>query len=176
MRNRILIISNYLPINYSLITKGKMYLFRDKPVCVFSCFSYVQLFVTLRTVACQAPLSMGFSRQEYWSGFLCPPPGDLPDPGIELTSPASQADSLPLSHPEISLTDTILRKWSKQTPSVMGQIDITCYWWAAIRRAHQDFPVLQWLSLFPTVQGAWIQLLVRELDPTCCNQDLAQLN
>ena len=47
---------------------------------------------------------------------------------------------------------------------------------AAIRRAHQDFPVLQWLSLFPAVQGAWIQLLVGELDPTCCNQDLAQLN
>ena len=44
------------------------------------------------TVACQAPLSMGFSRQEYWSGLPCPPPGDLPDPGIEpssLMSPAS---------------------------------------------------------------------------------------
>ena len=39
------------------------------------------------TVSCQAPLSMGFSRQEYWGGFPCPPPGDLPDPGIELKSP-----------------------------------------------------------------------------------------
>ena len=57
---------------------------------VLSCFSRVQLFATLWTVALQAPLSMGFSRQEYWSGLLCPPPGDLPDPGIEprsLTSP-----------------------------------------------------------------------------------------
>ena len=45
--------------------------------------SRVRLFVTLWTVAYQAPLSMGFSRQEYWSGFLCPSPGDLPDPGIE---------------------------------------------------------------------------------------------
>ena len=46
-------------------------------------------------VACQAPLSMGYSRQEYWSGLSCPPPGDLPNPGIELRSPALQADSLP---------------------------------------------------------------------------------
>ena len=49
------------------------------------------LFVTLWTVAHQAPLSMGFSRQEYWSGVPCPPPGDLPDPGIEPTSPLSPA-------------------------------------------------------------------------------------
>ena len=40
--------------------------------------------MTLWSMAHQAPLSMGFSRQEYWSGLLCPPPGDLPDPGIEL--------------------------------------------------------------------------------------------
>ena len=49
------------------------------------------------TVTCQAPLSIGFSRQEYWSGLPFAPPEDLPDPGIELTSPASpslQADSL----------------------------------------------------------------------------------
>ena len=48
-----------------------------------SCFSRVQLFATLRTVAWQAPLSMGFFRQEYWSGLPCPPPGDLLDLGIE---------------------------------------------------------------------------------------------
>ena len=46
------------------------------------------------TVACQAPLSMGFSRQEYWSGLPFPSPGDLPDPGIEPRSPVLQADSL----------------------------------------------------------------------------------
>ena len=48
-----------------------------------------------------APLSMGFSRQEYWSGLLCPPSGDLPDPGIEPESPVASillVDSLPLSH------------------------------------------------------------------------------
>ena len=45
-------------------------------------------FVTPWTIACQIPLSMGFSRQEYWSGLPFPPPGDLPDPGVEPTSPA----------------------------------------------------------------------------------------
>ena len=53
---------------------------------------------TLRTVACQAPLSEGFSRQEYWSGLPFPPPGGLPDPGIEPASPALQVDSLLLNH------------------------------------------------------------------------------
>ena len=47
------------------------------------------------TVACQAPLSMKFSRQEYWNGLLFPSPGDLPDPRIKPRSPALQADSLP---------------------------------------------------------------------------------
>ena len=50
--------------------------------------------VTLWTVACQAPLSMGFSRQEYWNGLLFPSPGHLPDPEIEPRSPTLQADSL----------------------------------------------------------------------------------
>ena len=58
-------------------------------------------FATRGTVALQAPLSMGFSRQGYWSGLPCPPPGDLPDPGtksVSAVSPELQADSLPLSH------------------------------------------------------------------------------
>ena len=46
-------------------------------------------------VVCQAPQPMGISRQEYWSGLPFPPPGDLPDPGIEPRSPALQADTLP---------------------------------------------------------------------------------
>ena len=59
------------------------------------CFSHVQLFTTPWTIAHQASLSMGFSRQEYWSGLPFPSPGDLPDPGIEPRSPALQADSVP---------------------------------------------------------------------------------
>ena len=51
-----------------------------------ACRSHVQLFVTPWTVARQTLLSMGFSREEYWSGLTCLPPGDLPDPGIEPVS------------------------------------------------------------------------------------------
>ena len=60
-------------------------------LCMLSHLSHVWLFVTLWTVAHQAPLSTGFSRQAYWSGLPCTPPGDLPDPGIKpesLTLPA----------------------------------------------------------------------------------------
>ena len=70
--------------------------------CLLSHFSCVQLFATLWTVAHQDPLSMGLSSQEYWSGLPCPPPGDLPDPGIEPVSPTSPAlieGSLPLGPP-----------------------------------------------------------------------------
>ena len=69
---------------------------------LLSCFSRVQLFETLCAVDRQAPLSMGFFRQEYWSGLPCPPPGDLPDPGTEPASPMVlrwQAGSLPLAPP-----------------------------------------------------------------------------
>ena len=64
-------------------------------VVVVESISCVRFFVTPWTVACQAPLSMGFPRQEYWSGLPFPSPGDLPDPGIKPGSPALQADSLP---------------------------------------------------------------------------------
>ena len=60
-------------------------------LCVLSCFSHVRLFATLWAAAWQALLSLGFSRQESWSGLLCPSPGDLQDPGIEPESLASPA-------------------------------------------------------------------------------------
>jgi len=60
-------------------------------MCVLSCFSRVWHFATLWTIAYQAPLSTGFSRQEHSSGLPCLPPGDLPDPGIKLTSLTSAA-------------------------------------------------------------------------------------
>ena len=56
--------------------------------------SHVRLFATPWTVAHQAPLSMGFSRQEYWSGLPFPSPGDLPNPGIKPRCPSLQADAL----------------------------------------------------------------------------------
>ena len=78
MPERLLVI---LKIIYELVVKVKS-------------LSRVQLFATLWTVAYQASLSMGFSRQEYWSGLPFPSPGDLPDPGIEPRSPALEADAL----------------------------------------------------------------------------------
>ena len=71
-------------------------------MCVLSRFSHVRLFATPWTVAHQVPLCMGFSRQKYWSGLPCPPPGDLPDPGIEpwsLCLPYWQTASLLLPPP-----------------------------------------------------------------------------
>ena len=86
-------------------------------LCVLSHFSPVPIFETLWIIVLQALLSMGFSKQEYWSGFPCPPPGDLPDPEIEPTYPASaalQADSLATEPPgkppnNLSLTYYLLK-------------------------------------------------------------------
>ena len=71
----------------------------ESEVAYFIKWSRVRLFATLWAVAHQAPLSMGFSRQEYWSGLPFSSPGDLLDPGIEPGSPALQADALPSEPP-----------------------------------------------------------------------------
>ena len=75
-----------------------LYIYINAMCLCASSLSRVRLFATPWTVAHQTPLSMGFSKQEYWNGLPCPPPGDLPNPGIEPRSPALQADSL-LSEP-----------------------------------------------------------------------------
>ena len=79
-------------------------------VCMLSRLSHVQLFKTLRIVALQGPLSlsMGFSREEYWSGLSCPPPGDLPNSGTEPASSVSlalQVNSLPIKPPGKPLSE-----------------------------------------------------------------------
>ena len=74
---------------------------------------------TLWTVARQAPPSLGFSRQEYWSGLPFLPPGDLPDPGIEPGSPALQADSLP-SELEYSSSIYLCIIFKKEMPPLQG--------------------------------------------------------
>ena len=75
-------------------------------VCVCSVTQLCLTLGTARTITFQAPRSMGFSRQEYWNGLPFPPSRDFPHPGIEPTSPASQADSLLLNYQE-SPNDTI---------------------------------------------------------------------
>ena len=99
--------------------------------CVLSHFSRVWLFATLWTVAHQASLTMGFSRQEYWSGLPCPPPGDLPNPGIEpmsLKSPTLAEGFFTTSAPGealhtcgLSLSDLIIIR----TPRV-SYLESTC--------------------------------------------------
>ena len=79
------------------IVKVSLKALPSKLLLLLSHFSHVQHCVTLWTTAHQVSLSMGFSRQGYWSGLPCPPPGDLPSLGIKPGSPALQADSLPLS-------------------------------------------------------------------------------
>ena len=100
---------------------------------MLSHFSHVQLFMTPWSIAHQAPLSMALSRQEYWSGLPCPPPGDLPDPGIKPMSPmapALQSDSLPLSHPGsqglVGETDkSVITIWSENEQRVSSEGPLT---------------------------------------------------
>ena len=91
-------ISASTPIRVSTIpVSGYTYTCERKWKCwLLSC---VRLFAAPWNVARQAPVSVGFSRQEYWSGLPFPSPEDLPDPGIEPESPALQADSLPSEPP-----------------------------------------------------------------------------
>ena len=101
INNKVLLSTgNY--IQYLLTAYGKnnmkrvcvciyIYIYMLHAKWMLSCFSCVRLFATLWTVACQAPRSMRFSRQEYWSGLACLPPGDLPNPGIKLASLTSPA-------------------------------------------------------------------------------------
>ena len=94
---------------------------------VLSCFCCVPLFAPPWIYSNQTTLSMGFSRQEYWSGLPCPPPGYLPDPGIEPTSPvapALQADSLLLSHWESPGNMTCMCAKSLQScPTLCNPVD-----------------------------------------------------
>ena len=78
--------------------------------------SHIRLFATPWAVAHQASPSMGFSRQEYWSGLPVPPPGDLPNPGIEPWSPALQADALTSEPPGKPQEGSLKKERSFQTP------------------------------------------------------------
>ena len=96
--------SNYAPININLKKINRTPVSAHLAMRVLSHFSCVWLFATSQTIVHQGPLSMGFPRQEYWSGLPFPSPGDLLNPGIEPRSPALQVDSLPLSHLESPIT------------------------------------------------------------------------
>ena len=86
--------------------------------------SCVQFFETPGTVPCQAPPSMGFSMQEYWSGLLFPSPGDLPDPGIEPESLALWADALPSESPDFSGRSP----WGRKESDTTERLHFTSYY------------------------------------------------
>ena len=88
------------------IGKNGMEGIEDKQQQKCQSLSHVRLFATPWTVAHQIPLSLEFSRQEYWSGLPFPSPGDFPNPGIKLQSPVLQADSLPSEPPGKPKTST----------------------------------------------------------------------
>ena len=104
------------------------YFFTDIHVRLLSCFSHVQLSAAPWTADHQAPLSVGFSRQECWSGLPCPPPGDLPEAGIEPTSavsPALQVDYFTAEPPvepiDIHSSTVFSKRWKQsKCPSEDG--------------------------------------------------------
>ena len=116
-------------------TKQKSRILSHHVVAVKS-LSRVRLFETPWTVAYQAPLSMGFSRQQYWSGLPFPSLGDLPDPGIKPRSPALESDALP-SEPQgkepidgqyLNQTDYILcsQRWRSSIESAKTRLGADC--------------------------------------------------
>ena len=92
--NKLTMFCNLLNAVLKVQRKKKLWLQRYRMLVMVQFISHAQ-FANPWTVACQASLSMGFSRQEYWSGLPFPSPGDLPDPGNKPRSPALQTDSLP---------------------------------------------------------------------------------
>ena len=90
-------------------------------------YSVVSNSATVWTVACQAPLSMRFSRQEYPSGLPCPPPGDLPNLGTEPRSPTLQADSLPSEPPgKTIITQVVAYLSSRGSSQPRDQTQVSC--------------------------------------------------
>ena len=114
--------------------------------CVLSHFSRVWLFATLWTVAHQASLSLGFSRQEYWSGLPCIPPGYLPDPGIEPGSPVScivggfftteppgkPSDGMKVKVKSLSRVRLFATPWTVAYSSIHGILQARILEWVAI--------------------------------------------
>ena len=101
----------------------------------------VRLFATPWTAAHQAPLSMGFSRQEYWSGLPFPSPADLPHPGIELRSPALQTDALTSEPTEYESESEVAQSWTLCDPmdcSLPG---------SSVHGIFQAI-VLEWIAIF----------------------------
>ena len=143
----------------------------EKSLCIHACvlshFSHVQLFATLWTVAHQASLSMRFSRQEYWSGLLCCPPGHLPHPVMEsmsLMSPALAGGSFITS-----------ATWEAQHFWEFCQFQGCLVLLSRSRKYGGTSLVVQWLGLCaPNAGGPWVWSLVGKLR-SCMPQGAAKI-
>ena len=124
------------PNLFSLLGKWYSNWFKNRHYRVYhTCFIHVRLFATLWAVAHQAPLSMGFSRQEYWSGLPCPPPRGLPDPGIEpmsLISPALVGKFFVYCFESISNSKLKTFSWGKLSKIQAKVYSTTLFLWQKI--------------------------------------------
>ena len=137
---------------------------------VLSSFSLVRLFVTLWTVDCQTPLLVEFSRQECWSGLPCPPPGDLPNSGIEpasLMSLALAGGFFTSSATWEALSDCRTLYYTYLVTTIpLNSVPII------LLNLSRDFLGGVLAKTSSSQFGGWrvqVQSLVRELDSTCCN-------
>ena len=156
---------------FILICKCSLYILDSSP---FACMlSHVWLFAIPWTVAHLAPLSMGFFRQEHWSGLPFPSPGDLPDSGIKPTShvsPALQADSLdtkPPGKPPFAVTHTT-NILSFSVAGLVMPFDVNVFWWTEVL----DFIVVQLISLLCLMPVSWV-LIIKSF-PTLFYEDILQ--
>ena len=123
----------------------------------FKLLSHFWLFATPWTVACQASPSMGFSRQEYWSGLPFPSPGDFPNPGIEPRSPTLQADSL-LSEPpgkqgvKVKVAQSCLALWDFMDYTVHGILQVRILKWETFPFSRESFQARDWTQ-FSCIAG-----------------------
>ena len=124
--------------------------------------SHVQFFATPWTVAYQAPPSIEFSRQEYWSGLPFPSPGDLPDPGIKPRSPTLQEDALPSEPPGKS---KMLVAWSHQTLCDPMDCRFLCPWDSLGKNtrvgSHSFFQ-----GIFPSRVWTWVSCIAGSFFPS----------
>ena len=124
-----------------------MYLYTHVCLCVLSLFSRVRLFATLCTVACWAPLSMRFSRQEYWNGLSCLSPGDLPNSGIKSAS---------LTSPVFSYVCTyisILMEYIIAVVPLLSRVQLFVTAWTAACQASLPFTISQSLLKLKSIES-----------------------
>ena len=117
---------------------------------LFSCQVMSDSFVIPQTAAHQAPLSMGFPRQEYWSGLPFPSPGDLPNPGIESMSPALHVDSLPLRHLG---SEVKWREVAQSCPTLCDPMD--CGPPGSLAHGIFQAWILEWVAIYFCRESSW---------------------